>query len=261
MTFEIGFILLGLVQIFGFFVEGSAGFGCSVISAPFATSILGVETAIPFSAFMASTLTVILTLRCLKNISWKDLAKILLACLPGLLFGQYLFRVVDPDYAKIGIGAAVTIIALFKIYQNIVVPCVLKKEKKEEAPDTMGKKVFRISCLLVGGVVHGAFNIGGPLITVYTLEAVKDKARFRNTMVCLWAILDCLNSFNHFRNGAWTPYFWSAILVCLPFAAVGFLLGIKFLDKINKEQFLRFVFIVLLAVGLNMLVRSVLAVM
>lgn len=30
MTFEMGFILLGIIQIFGFFVEGSAGFGCTV---------------------------------------------------------------------------------------------------------------------------------------------------------------------------------------------------------------------------------------
>ena len=45
MTFEMGFILLGIIQIFGFFVEGSAGFGCTVISSPFATSILGVTTA------------------------------------------------------------------------------------------------------------------------------------------------------------------------------------------------------------------------
>lgn len=48
MTFEMGLLLLGIIQIFGFFVEGSAGFGCTVISSPFATSILGVTTAVPF---------------------------------------------------------------------------------------------------------------------------------------------------------------------------------------------------------------------
>ena len=54
MTFEMGFILLGIIQIFGFFVEGSAGFGCTVISSPFATSILGVTTAVPFGTIMST---------------------------------------------------------------------------------------------------------------------------------------------------------------------------------------------------------------
>ena len=172
--------------------------------------------------------------------------------------GQYLFYIIDPNAAKIGIGLAVTLIAAFKIYQNIICPLVLKKVSDEGNEDSLTKKVFRYSCLIVGGIVHGAFNIGGPLITVYTLEAVKDKIKFRNTMIALWATLDILNTINQYRNGAWTPYLWSAVLVCIPFAAVGFILGIKFLDKINREQFLRFVYVVLLAVGLNTLIRSIL---
>ena len=259
MTFEMVFILLGIIQIFGFFVEGSAGFGCTVISSPFATSILGVTTAVPFGTIMSTSLALILTLKSLKNISWKDLGKILLACLPGLLVGQYLFYAIDPAMAKIAIGAVVMVIALFKIYQNIIVPLVLKKEMKEE-DDSPKAKVLRVICLITGGVVHGAFNIGGQLITVYTLSAVKDKTRFRNTMICFWCIMDTLNAINQFRNGAWTPYLWSAVVVCWPFAAVGFLLGIKFLDKINREQFLRVIYVVLFAVGCNLFVRSLIEV-
>ena len=72
MVFETGFIILGIIQIFGFFVEGSAGFGCTVISAPFATSILGIETGVPFGTLMSTFFVVGLTLKSLKNISWKD---------------------------------------------------------------------------------------------------------------------------------------------------------------------------------------------
>ena len=208
---------------------------------------------------MSTSLALILTLKSLKNISWKDLGKILIACLPGLLVGQYLFYAIDPAMAKIAIGAVVMVIALFKIYQNIIVPLVLKKEMKEE-DDSPKAKVLRVICLITGGIVHGAFNIGGPLITVYTLSAVKDKTRFRNTMICFWCIMDTLNAINQFRNGAWTPYLWSAVAVCWPFAAVGFLLGIKFLDKINREQFLRVIYVVLFAVGCNLFVRSLIEV-
>lgn len=258
VVFEWNFIWLGIIQMIGFFVEGAAGFGSTVISAPFATSILGIKAGVPFGTIMSVILIVPLALISRNNISWKDLGKIFLACLPGLFLGQYLFKVINPDIAKVGIGIAVTIIASFKIYQNIFIPFVLKKVKNEEEKDTVAKKIFRFTCLIVGGAVHGAFNIGGPLITVYTLEAVKDKTKFRNTMMGLWAILDSMNTFNHYRNGTLTPLVWSAVLACLPLAVVGFLLGIKYLNKIDREQFLRFVYVILFAVGLNTLVRSIL---
>ena len=126
-------------------------------------------------------------------------------------------------------------------------------------PDTASRKAFRYGCLILGGIVHGAFNIGGPLITVYTLEAVKEKEKFRNTMTWLWAILNTVNAINQYRNGAWTPHLWSALAVGAPLAAIGFFLGMAFLKKINREQFLRIVYIVLLIIGGDMLIRSLMA--
>lgn len=260
MVFEMCFLTLALIQVVGYFVEGCAGFGCAVIAAPFVNSILPPSVGVPYSTTLVVPFLIIQTIRSRKNISWKDWGKVLLAVLPGLFVGQYLFRVMDENVAKIGIGGAVTLIALFKIYQNIISPLVLKKPVVEDAPDTLPKKIFRMTCLIVGGVVHGAFNIGGPLVTVYTLEAVKDKNKFRNTMLCLWMTLDTMNFVNQGISGAWTPYLFSAVLVGYPFAALGFFSGVKFLDKINRTQFLRIVYVILFAVGANMLIRSILAV-
>ncbi|MEG1987821.1 MAG: sulfite exporter TauE/SafE family protein [Oscillibacter sp.] len=260
MTFEIGFLFIGLISIFGHFVEGSAGFGCTVIAAPIVNSILPPAVGVPFGTLMAVPFLVIQTLRSLHSIAWKDLGKILLVCLPGVFVGQYLFTMISPEIAKICIGSAVTVIALMKIFQNIVKPVVLKKPVDTEN-DTVGNKILRYTCLIVGGVVQGAFNIGGPLITVYTIEAVKDKVQYRNTMLCFFMITDILNAVSHFRQGLWTPYLGSALLVALPLAAVGFFAGVKFLDKINRETFLRFVYVILLFVGANMLIRALMAVL
>ncbi len=261
MNFSLEYIWLGLAQVFAYFVESSAGFGAVVICAPFNTGILGPKMGVPFGTILVTPLLIILAVKSRKNVSWKDLGKVLLACLPGLFLGQYLFYIISPDVAKIGIGTAVTVIALIKIYQHIICPLVLKKEVEEDKPDTTLAKIMRYTCLIIGGIVHGAFNIGGPLITVYTLEAVKEKTRYRNTMITLWATLDILNSINHFRNGAVTPELWNVLLFCWPFAAAGFIAGVFFLNKINRTTFLRFVYVVLLATGLNMLVRSLMAVM
>jgi uncharacterized membrane protein YfcA len=257
MTFDFDFLLVGLMQIFGFFVQGTTGFGCTVIAAPVTNGILGTTVGVPYGTIIVIPFLYYLAIKERKNISWKDLFKIIVLCAPGILVGQYLFYKISPQTAKISIGAMITIIAIMNIHKYIVKPLVLKEVNQTEVPDTMVKKIFRYGCLILGGVVHGAFTIGGPLITVYTLEAVKDKKKFRNTMTSLWCVLNVWNAFNQFRNGAFTPQLGSALVVGLPMAGIGFFFGVRFLEKINREQFLRIVYMVLLFIGVNMFFQNV----
>ena len=261
MTFEFDFILVGLMQIFGFFVQGCTGFGCTVIAAAVTNGLLGTAEGVPYGTLLTIPFLYYLGVKAWREVSWKDLVKIVALCAPGILIGNYLFYKISPTTAKICIGAMVTIIALMNIYKHIIRPLVLKKTDEEDAPDTTGRKIFRYGCLILGGIVHGAFTIGGPLITVYTIEAVKDKEKFRNTMNMVWVVLNTWNIYTQFRNGAFTPRMWSALAIGLPCAAIGFFLGMGLLKRINREQFLRIVYLVLLFIGANMLITSLMAVL
>lgn len=280
MIFDFNFLLVGLAQIVGFFIQGCAGFGCTVITAPITNGLLGTAVGVPYGTLIAIPFMFYLGIKAINEVSWKDLARILILCAPGILFGNYLFYQISESTAKISIGAMVTGIALMNIYKYIIKPWISKKNKFKEANtqieqneeiaatveeveevDSIGKKAYRYGCLMLGGIVHGAFSIGGPLITVYTLEAVKDKEKFRNTMMWVWAILNSVNAFNQYRNGAFTPEMWSALAIGLPLAAIGFFFGVKFLKKINREQFLRFVYIILLLIGGDMLIRNLMVIM
>ena len=200
MIFETKFIWVGLMQIIGFFVQGCTGFGCTVIAAAVTNGLLGTTEGVPYGTLITLPFMYFLGIKAFKDVSWKDLAKIICLCMPGILVGNYLFHAVSPDVAKICIGAMVTFIALMNIYKHIIKPLVLKKEVEEEV-DTPFRTALRYGCLVLGGIVHGAFNIGGPLITVYTIAAVKEKEKFRNTMNMVWVILNTWNAFSQFRNG------------------------------------------------------------
>lgn len=258
MTFEFAFVLVGLMQVVGFFIQGCTGFGCTVIAASVTTGLLGIKEGVPYGTLMTLPFMYYLGIKAMNEVSWKDLGKILALCAPGILVGNYLFATVSPNVAKIAIGIMICLIALMNINKYIIQPLILKKELKEES-DTLGKKLFSYGCLILGGIVHGAFNIGGPLITVYTVSAVKEKEKFRTTMTWVWAILNTVNAFNQYRSGAITPHLLSALAVGLPMAGIGFFLGMRFLEKINREQFLRIVYVVLLFIGADMLIRSILA--
>lgn len=261
MDFKIDYLLVGLMQVVGFFVQGTTGFGCTVIAAAVTNGLLGTTTGVPYGTLITLPFLYYLGVKEFRNVSWKDLFRIILLCAPGIFVGNYLFYTISPDIAKICIGAMVTFIALMNIYKHIVKPLVLKQVETEEVPDTVFKKSLRYGALILGGIVHGAFTIGGPLITVYTIEAVKEKEKFRNTMNMVWVILNTWNAFSQYRSGAFNPTMWSALIIGVPLAAIGFFSGMAFLKKINREQFLRIVYVVLLFVGGNMLITSVLAIL
>ena len=255
--YKFDYLLVGLMQVIGFFVQGATGFGCTVIAAPVTNGLLGTTMGVPYGTAITIPFLYYLAIKGRKDISWKDLAKIVVLCAPGLLLGQFLFYQITPQTAKILIGAMVTVIAVMNLHKYIIKPLVIKDLDEEEVADTLLRKVFRYGCLILGGIVHGAFNIGGPLITVYTLEAVQDKKKFRNTMTMLWVVLNSWNLFNQNQNGAFTSELNSALLIALPLAGIGFFFGMRFLEKINREQFLRLVYVVLLLIGSNMLLSNI----
>lgn len=256
-VFDMNFIWLGLVQVFAFFVQGVTGFGCTVISAPFHSTMLSTaQIGTAFATFLTIPTLLFLGIKEVKNVAWKDLGKIVLFCAPGMILGNIIVGGLDEVIARVAIGSVVTFIALMNIYKHIVCPLILKKEVVENKEDTPVGKALRYLALIVGGVVHGAFTIGGPLITVYTLQAVEDKEKFRNTMTWVWITLNLYNVSNHIAAGLYTPEMISATAISLPLSFVGLLLGMKVLKKIDKITFLRAVYIVLLIIGGDMLMKN-----
>lgn len=264
IMFELNFLWIGLVEIFSHFVQGCTGFGATVIQAPVATGLLGTAEGVPFGTLITMPMLYVLGIKAFKQVSWKDLAKIVILMAPGVLVGHRLFLSISANTAKVCIGFIVTCIALRGVLQKFVFePRKAKQgdvvEEKEDKPESVGMKVFRYGCLLLGGAVHGAFNIGGPLVTVYTIYSVKDKSSFRATMTWVWIIINtCFNMVNQYLTGQWTEHMWWALAWCVPMAAVGFYLGAVFHKKINHDTFLKFVYVVLMIVGGDMFIRALL---
>lgn len=273
--FEISFVLIGLMEVFSHFVQGCTGFGATVIAAPVVTGLLGTAEGVPYGTLVTMPMLYVLGIACFKQVSWKDLAKIVALMAPGVLVGHYIFLNITAAQARLGIGFIVTCIALNGVYKKFVKEPKLQKEaaaadkskedgsvvesESAEKPDSMPMKVFRYGCLLLGGAVHGAFNIGGPLVTVYTIYSVKDKSSFRATMTWVWIIINtCFNMVNQYRTGQWTEHMWWALLVGVPMAAVGFYLGHLFHKRINQDLFLKLVYICLVIVGGDMFIRALL---
>ena len=120
---------------------------------------------------------------------------------------------------------------------------------------------FACSALLLplGGIVHGAFASGGPLVVLYAARALPDKGSFRATLCLLWATLNTVLMIDYARASLLTPAFAARFAAMLPFLAAGILAGEVIHHRVNARVFRGTVFAVLLAVGIVMLVSSFLS--
>ncbi len=256
--FELRYIFCAIAQLVSHIILGCTGFGGTVVAAPFTQKFLGISVAIPFGNLVTFPVLIAILIKEFKKIDWKNLLIIVVVICFGLPIGQYLFLSMSADVAKLCIGFIVTVVAVLGIHKMFIKIPRMKKygDNIEEKPDTIINKIIRYLCLFIGGIVHGAFVIGGPLITVYTIAAIKEKSRFRATMTMVWMIINTLNTLNCYRTGQLVPEVWQALVLGIPMALVGYLIGNWLHNKVDQDKFMKIVYIVLAVVGFNMFIRA-----
>lgn len=263
MIFENSFIVVGIVEFFCQVVQGITGFGATVLGAPIITELVGTTTGGPYGTLISHILLIAMAIPCFKKVSWKELLKIILIVGPFEAVGAYFGYRVPEIVTKIIIGGAVTFIALINIYKVFIRTALAKRKGEvydpDNAPMTTSKRIFQYACLVIGGLVNGAYTVGGPLITVYLLDSTKDKESFRNTIVWVWVIMNSILVIpQQIMNGLYTPRLLSLTAITLIPSALGVFVGMKLMKKINREIFLKVVYVLLLIVGGNMFIQALL---
>lgn len=263
MVFEVAFIWVAIVEMLCQVVQGITGFGATVLGAPFITALLGTQTGGPYGTLISHIPLIGMAIPCFKKVSWKDLVKVIVVCGPFEAVGAYWGYKVPSVVTQIVIGFAVTLIACINIYKIFIKDALLRRQGRtvdEGLSNSVANKVFQYACLVIGGLVNGAYSVGGPLITVYALNSIEDKEKFRNTMVWVWVIMNSILVIpQQIIGGLYTPRLLSCIVVTLPLSILGVFAGMKLMKHLNKDLFLKIVYVLLLIVGGNMFIRALLA--
>lgn len=255
MSFEWNFVLVGLAQMVSFFVQGCAGFGSAALSAPVTNGVLGTAMGVPYGCTIVIPFLIFLFAREWRRVVWREAAKMVLIGAPGLVAGHALFYALDPAATKLCIAAIVIAVAAMNAWRAFRPGG--GGDGGATGHDPAWRRGLRYAALVGGSMVEGAFSIGGPLVTIYSVKSIGSKEGLRATMTLYWIVMCSWNAVTHLSHGMYTPELVSAMAVGLPFAAAGFALGMACMRRVNRDQFLRIVYIALLAVGIGMLVQSV----
>lgn len=189
-----GAALLLLVGV-AFLVESALGFGASVIVATVGALLGPLDRVMP--AFITANvfLSAWVTATARAHV---DRALLLREVLPlvgaGLGAGMLLAAQADRPAARIAFGAGVALLAAHE----------LRRALAPAAHDGPLPRPAASGLLALGGVVHGIFGAGGPLVVLVVGRRATDKRVFRATLSALWLILNAALVARWALDGTWT---------------------------------------------------------
>lgn len=234
--------LVVMVVFLTHFQEGITGFGCSVLALPFVTLLVGLRTAVPVLVILAWWLALLIVVESRRHIVWREYLRIVGWVVFGLPWGVWAFRSLPETGLK-------WVLALFMVGVGVH-GLVRQGQAPAGNPGLSPSKRRLLSLALpIGGVIHGAFGTGGPLVVIYAAQALPEKTLFRVTLCLLWFTLNTVMIAQLGQAGRLTPEVWRLVLLCLPANLAGMWLGNRAHYRINERVFRRLVYGVLMLSG------------
>jgi uncharacterized membrane protein YfcA len=237
-------LLLGLVVFVTHGLEAITGFGCTVLAFPLVLAVTGeMDYTRVVLTVMGWLLALYFVITKFGKINWRQFLIIAGVALAGLPAGIWLYDVIDGAILKKVLGGFIVITASVQLWKIFAA-----------RGDGEGRfNPLNYLCLFGGGVVHGAFATGGPLIVLYSARRLPDKGEFRATMCLLWTTLNLGLMWRFFSGGLLTPQIGRDVLLLVPALVLGVIAGEKIHKKVNAAVFKKLVFSTLLAIGAIMI--------
>jgi uncharacterized membrane protein YfcA len=240
-------LLSGLIVFLTHALEAVTGFGCAVLAMPFVTALLGVRQGIIIITILSWFLALYMVISKRKQLNFRQFVVICGCMAIGLPVGMYLFRAFDMIFLKKILGIFIIVTSAWQLFLRLR----YKNSKKMTSQDI--KRLPYYGLLIIGGIVHGMFSTGGPLVVIYASRTLPDKGQFRATLCLLWAVLNTVIIGAYLLEGSITLPIAGTTGLLIPFVLFGIIAGEKIHHKVNEQIFSVIVFSMLLITGFFML--------
>jgi len=236
--------LLGCILILAHTAETFLGFGATLIALALGVHLIPLETLVPVLVILALLQSLWLVVRWFRHIKWRVLLRqILPAAGIGIPIGIWGRGLADEAQLRMILGAFIVAVSSMEL-----VSVFRRRTAREEL-----RWYYRIPVLVAGGIFHGLFATGGPLIVYYASRQLKSQASFRATLSMLWLILNTVLLINFWMLGQIDFQTLELTAVVLPGLVAGILVG-SFI-RVKELIFRAVTYALLLSNGLVLLVQ------
>jgi len=158
MNEVVRFSLVALVIFLTHFQQGITGFGCTMLSLPFITLLLGLKTAVFVLVLMGWIIALFIVIESWSHIVWREFLNIAVPVGIAMPFGMWMANTLPVNALKLVLAAFAVTVGIDGLIRQF-------SQLQQEAVSPRAR--FIASCFLpVGGILHGAFGSGGPLAII-----------------------------------------------------------------------------------------------
>ncbi len=223
-------------------IQSTFGFGSALIIVPFLTVLMGIKSAIPVAALVATTIHIYILITKWHKVHFPLIWRLVIASLLGIPLGVYVLRVGNEIVLKIILGLLIIIFSLYFLL-------------KPTLPLLINKKYAYLYGFFAG-ILGGAYNINGPPIVIYGSMCRWKPQVFRATLQGYFFPIGLLLLFSHYSVGLWTELVRHTYFINLPFVLVAVWAGGKLNAKIRAERFQKYIYLFLVLTGIGITVQA-----
>jgi uncharacterized membrane protein YfcA len=234
--------VLGIVFL-ATLVRSTFGFGEALVAVPLLALVMPVRVAVPLATLLSITVAALILAQDWRKVHARSARWLILPTLLGIPIGLLVLTEVAAPVVKAGM--AVVIIA-FSGY------CLLGR-RKPHLPDDRLAWVFGLGA----GVLGGAYGMNGPPLVVYGTLRGWSPEHFRATLQGYFLPASAVGMCGFWLAGLWVPEVTRYYLLSLGPAVVAIVLGRAANRRMRTEDFVRFVHLGLIGIGLLLMVQSV----
>lgn len=245
LTFFIFFLIVSLAQL----SEAVSGFGSTIITLALGANLYPFETILPLIIPLNFCLSFYLVTRYRQSIDWNILKRTILPFFAlGMAAGIFIFNFGQSRILQTIFGFLVILITTFELVQFFRV--------KTTAPNKPLKPLQSALCLIVGGIAHGIYATGGPMVVYYASRQLGNKKVFRSTLSFLWLIMTIVLCVNYYLGGGLTAGTLKTSALLLPALFLGIALGERIHARVDERVFRLIIYVLLFFAGFSLLLTG-----
>lgn len=242
MDLDLLIIILSIVFISAL-TRSTFGFGDALIAMPLLALFIDIKTATPLIALIAFFIAISILIKNWHKVEFKSAWRLIVASLIGIPIGLLYLDDVNENIIKLILGVIVLNFGLYSLLKP-----KLHKLKSEKYSWLFG---------FIAGILGGAYNTNGPAIVIYSSLKKWNPESFRATLQGYFFITGILVVTGHGIAGNFTSEVLNYFAYCLPVVLFAVILGARINKKIPVERFHKYIFAILLILGIMLIFNSI----
>ena len=229
--------------IVAYIIFGIAGFGTALIAAPLLAQVMPVAEIVPLLAILDCLAAVTAGIRLGDKVAKDELMLLVPLMIVGSLIGAYLLLVIPARPMMLALGIFVVGYAIYGL----------------AAPVPSGQLNRRWVGLFgtIGGIFSAMFGSGGFIYAMYLSRRLRGKDSVRATQATLIGLSTFTRVIIFTAAGIYSDMNVLVLALCLlPAMIVGIYAGHRITLHLTREQFLRIVYMILIATGAALTARA-----